>query len=278
MVIVRPNPAPRERPGGRLCGPLSGWHLLGLRRWHVALRANFGPLGRDCGRGDLTWPATSGIGAHHSPRPSPHDGQNRRLGRRRQMRPAGDDGTQVGVFGSQCRRVTPTSTPTCCLISGFARGIRWWPLDCKSAIVGSTPTGASSPKTLAKPRKARVSRGFLRWRALLARCGQQAAQMPQSAKSITWAARQPVRKMVTESGNGLRGCAPEMVFGEMVSTSLVPSPFSRTVLVSSASGPSFAGLVLIDANPPVFSRERIPENSIVGSAVIRNQPSDIRSP
>jgi hypothetical protein len=69
-----------------------------------------------------------------------------------------------------------------------------------------------------------------------------------------------------------------MVFGEMVSTSLVPSAFSRTVLVSSASGPSFAGLVLIDANPPVFSRERIPENSIVGSAVIRNQPSDIRSP
>ena len=31
--------------------------------------------------------------------------------------------------------------------------------DCKSAIVGSTPTGASHQKTLAKSRKSRVSRG-----------------------------------------------------------------------------------------------------------------------
>jgi hypothetical protein len=50
-----------------------------------------------------------------------------------------------------CRGVTPTSTPTCCGITCFMR--RFWGLrpDCKSAIVGSTPTGASSILSPSEP-------------------------------------------------------------------------------------------------------------------------------
>jgi len=112
-------------------------------RRYVAHRANFGAAG--AGLRERPHDAAGWQGHRRSP-PAPavtHNGQNRCLGRRRQMGPAGDDAAQVGVLGSQCRRVTPTSTPTCCIISGFTRGIRRWPLDCKSAIVGSTPTGAS---------------------------------------------------------------------------------------------------------------------------------------
>ncbi len=143
MVIVRPNPAPRERPGRGVCGPFSGRPLTGLRRWHVAHGANFGAAG--AGLRERPHDAVGWYGHRRSPLAPAvtHDGQNRCLGRRRQMGPTGDDGAQVGVLGSQCRRVTPTSTPTCCVISGFTRGIRRWPPDCKSAIVGSTPTGAS---------------------------------------------------------------------------------------------------------------------------------------
>ena len=54
--------------------------------------------------------------------------------------------------------------------------------DCKSAIVGSTPTGASSLSTPANPQKQRVLQGFFRFQRRSARLGRQAAQTPQSAK------------------------------------------------------------------------------------------------
>jgi hypothetical protein len=47
--------------------------------------------------------------------------------------------------------------------------------DCKSAIVGSTPTGASQQKTLAMSRKSRASRGFFCFQPRSARSGQQPA-------------------------------------------------------------------------------------------------------
>ena len=55
----------------------------------------------------------------------------------------------------------------------FSRGFCGRPPDCKSAIVGSTPTGASQQKTLAMSRKSRASRGFFCFQPRSARSGQQ---------------------------------------------------------------------------------------------------------
>jgi len=55
------------------------------------------------------------------------------------------------------------------------------PPDCKSAIVGSTPTGASASETPAMCRQQRPSQGFFCFQPRSRQCGRQAAQMPQSA-------------------------------------------------------------------------------------------------
>ena len=53
-----------------------------------------------------------------------------------------------------------------------------------------------------------------------------------------------------------------------------PSPFASKYIESFFFSPSCAGMHLMEANPPLFSSERLPEKNRVLSWVILNFPSD----
>jgi uncharacterized protein (DUF433 family) len=96
--------------------------------------------------------------------------------------------------------------------------------DCKSAIVGSTPTGASEQKTPATPGLHRVSQGFFRWRASHRPAPGQPANSPQSGSLCH----------LQPAGSSHFDCPGEFLGPPSGSPTLGPASVFTTTAISSA--------------------------------------------